>query len=145
ETALVLTTVLYILMGTIEFARLIFVQQILQNAVREGARWAVVNTQNVTSGSLTEIQNLVDGYLGGQGVQLTGYNKTTNITAYRADPTTGNPATSGSTLWTDAQYGDYIGVKITGSYKPILPAPYLLGMPGSMTLTAEILMYSEAN
>src|SRR5262249_7480017 len=103
---------------------------------REGARYAVVHTND---GTTAQVQNVTDAALAGLGGELQGYSKTSNITVFKADPTTG--ANVGN--WTDARFGESIGVKITGTYQPIMPA--FLQMSNSMSVTTTCIMRSEAN
>lgn len=138
EFAFVVPVLLLILMGILEYGRFLFTLQLVNNAAREGARYAVVNTNTDTTAG---VQTYVDNYLAGQGgSQYVGYSASSNITVYKADPTTG--ANSG-TAWTNANWGDSIGVTITGTYQPILPG--LLKMSGTITVTGTCLMTVEAN
>jgi Flp pilus assembly protein TadG len=149
ETTLVITICLMFLFGILEYGRYVMTQQIIENATREGARYAVVNTQSATT---TDVQNKVDAMLAGQSVQLgSGYNKTTSIQVFKADPTTLNALDANGTVVTDwtqapftnAQFGQGIAVRITGTYTPVLPSFLFLGQ--SISVQATCLMYSEAN
>jgi hypothetical protein len=98
----------------------------------------VVNTTSVTT---SQIQNYVDGYMAGQGArQLVGYTPATNITVYKADPTTGQNL---GQSWQNAGWGDAIGVTVTGTYQPLLPN--FLHMGTNLTITGTCVMSSEAN
>src|SRR4051794_31370443 len=44
EMAAVVSVFLLMLFGVMEYCRLLFVRQVMENAAREGARYAVVNT-----------------------------------------------------------------------------------------------------
>jgi Flp pilus assembly protein TadG len=136
EATLVMSIALLILMGILEYGRFMMTKQLLENAAREGARYAIVNTQNV---STSAVQNYVDGYLFGQSMQLTNYDKTTSITINKVDPTTGT--TTGA--WTSAQFGDSIAVSISGTYQPVLPV--FLFMPSPVSIAGTCVMKSEAN
>src|SRR6476660_2405377 len=46
ETAAVVSVFLLLLFGLVEFSRLIFIDQLVTTAAREGARYAVVNTDD---------------------------------------------------------------------------------------------------
>jgi hypothetical protein len=112
--------------------------QLLNNAAREGARYAVVNTTAVTTAN---VQSYTDQYLMGQGsAQLVSYSATSNISVYRADPTTGGNT---GLSWTNASWGDAVGVSITGTYKPITPG--LLYLTSTITVTGTCVMTAEAN
>jgi Flp pilus assembly protein TadG len=129
---------LLILLGILEYTRFLFTVELLNNAAREGARYAVVNTTAVTT---SDIQTYVDGYLAGQGAaQLVNYNPSTAISVYKADPATGGVLNS---TWQDAGWGEGIGVSVTGTYYPMLPG--LLQLTGSMTIKGTCVMTSEAN
>lgn len=136
ECALVMSLCLLFIFGILEYARYVMVRQVLDNAAREGARFAVVNTYNATT---AQVQNAADAALGGQGPQLQGYNKTSSIQVFLADPATGNNIG----LWTDAKFGDAIAVTISGTYNPILPS--FLYMSSTMQVKGECVMRSEAN
>lgn len=120
------------LFGIIEYGRLVMVRQVLENAAREGSRYAVVHTADKTT---ADVQNVVTNYLAGQGAQMQGL----NIQVYMADPATG--ANLGA--WTDAGAGQAIAVQVNGNYRTILPA--LLLMPSTIPLQVRSVMYSEAN
>jgi Flp pilus assembly protein TadG len=155
ETAFVIPICLLFLLGIYEYGRFIMVRQLLDNAAREGARYAVVHTQGKTT---LDVQNVVDQYLAGQGMQLDAYNKTVNIQVFLADPATGNPldANGNVVAWTaapfnNAAFGQAIAVQITGTYRPIIPAlvafnhGQLTIMPTTVSVQSTCIMYSETN
>jgi Flp pilus assembly protein TadG len=138
ELAFIAPVFLLLIFGMLEYARFFYTMQVMNNAAREGARYAVVNTNDTTKAN---VQTYVDGYLSGVGSnQLTGYNPTTSIDVYEADPTTG--ADTG-TPFTGAGWGTAVGVTVTGTYKPILPG--FLFLPGNVTITSTCVMTTEAN
>src|SRR4051794_26972649 len=64
ETALVLSIFLLLLFGIFEYARFVFVYQGMQNAAREGARYAValINLETVTDASVqAEVKRRLKG------------------------------------------------------------------------------------
>jgi Flp pilus assembly protein TadG len=138
EFAIVAPVFLLIIMGILEYARLLFFMQLMNNAAREGARYTVANNTTVTT---AQIQTYVDQYLAGQAsTQLTNYNLNTSITVYKADPNTGQ--NTGMT-WQSAGWGDMIGVSITGNYQPITPG--MLSLTGNLAITSTCVMTNEAN
>jgi Flp pilus assembly protein TadG len=141
ETAVVLGVCLICLLAIFEYARLLLVCQLAQNAVREGARQAVAGT---TTQSTAAIQNTVIQYLAGQPLQNGSGQalSASDVQVYRADPTTGNPSSSDST-WSDAAFGDTIVVKLNAQYRPILPTFGFL--PGTVSVNVTAAMLSEAN
>ena len=138
EFAFVAPLMLMFLLAAFEYARFLFTLQLVNNAAREGARYAAVNTATDTTAS---VQTYVDNYLAGQGgTQFVGYTPASNISVYLADPITGANTMQS---WQNASWGNVIGVSISGTYQPIVPGMYF--MTGSMTVTGTCLMTIEAN
>jgi Flp pilus assembly protein TadG len=136
ETALVLSITLLLLFGIYEYCRFIFLVQVLENAAREGARFAVARTADGTT--LDDVQNFVRAKMGGRLPELgPGY----TITVENVDPNTGDPVPN--TQWNDAPFGGAIRVRITGTYTPMLPN--FLHTLSSFTVRATSMMSSEAN
>jgi Flp pilus assembly protein TadG len=126
------------LLGIFEYARFLFTAQLMDNAAREGARYAVVNT---ATASTTNVQTYVDSYLAGQGAQqFVSYDPVTNITVFKADPST---AQNTGLSWLSASWGDGIGVAVSGTYQPITPGLFFL--TGSVSVQATCVMTCEAN
>ena len=136
ESAFVMSLALLFFFGILEHARYVMTLQLLNNAAREGARYAVVHTHD---GTTAQVQDVTDAALGGQGQQMQSYSKTTNITVFKADPVTG----TSTGVWTDAKFGESIEVKISGTYTPILPV--FLQMSSTMQVQGICIMRSEAN
>ncbi|SRR5579872_1067042 len=138
EFAFIVPVFLLLLLGMLEYARFFYTMQVMNNAAREGARYATVNTNNVNTAN---VQSYVDNYLSGVGYnQLNGYSPSTNISVYQADPTTyGNTGMS----WSGDGWGTAVGVSVSGTYKPIIPG--FLFLPGTVTITSTCVMDNEAN
>ena len=137
ETAVVIMILIMFIFGIFEYGRFVMTRQLMENAAREGARWAVVHTYD---GTTAMVQDQADQKLSLGRNQLVGYLKTSNITVFAAD-TNGN-VISGK-AWTDTGFGENIGVSITGTYKPSLPN--LLLWKTSFTVSTKAVMASEAN
>lgn len=135
ETALVITLCLLFVFGIFEYGRYLMVRNLMDNAVQEGARYAVVHTYDATT---ADIQDQVDQALAGQSVHLQGYNKTTSIQVFWADANGNNRGP-----WTDARFGEYIAIRVDGTYQPLLPS--FLFMNTTFPVRAQSQMYSEAN
>ncbi len=131
EAAMVLPLCLLFLFGIYEYGRLLMMKHLFDNAAREGARYAVVHTNDL---STVDIQNWVTSYLLGQDAQL----QNLNIQAFMADNNGNNIG-----QWTDAQFGQYIALQIDGDYKPVLPT--LLFMNATVHLQSKSAMYTEPN
>jgi Flp pilus assembly protein TadG len=130
EAAIVLNLFLLLMFGVMEYGRFVMQGQVLINAAREGARYATVNTNSL---STAQIQSYVTSYLAGQ------IPSNLVINVYQADPVTG--ANAGP--WTGASTGVPIAVEITGKYQPMLPITSIL--PGPVPLFAKCITFSEAN
>jgi Flp pilus assembly protein TadG len=131
EMALVLPICLLFLMGLFDFCRLLMVRQVVDNAAREGARYATVSTISVsTSAVQTVVQNFLAGQLPGSAA---------TIQVYLVDPATGNNLGD----WTTARLGQAIAVQVTGTYTPMLSKFSLL--PSTVPVNATATMRSEAN
>jgi len=135
EFAFIVVVFFMFLFGILEYARFIFVQNVLNNAAREGARYAVVQTNSATT---AQVQTYVNAYLAGQGSALSGFSSTSNIIVFQANTSTGKDNGAG---WTNSQQGQAIGVTISGTYTPLLPA--FLFMNATLQLQATSIMYSE--
>lgn len=137
ETSVVISIALLFMFGIFEYGRFVMTKQLMENAAREGARWAVVHTYD---GTTAQVQDAADAKLGVGRQQLVGYVKTTNITVAAADDA-GN--TISGKAWNDAAFGENVSVTITGTYKPSLPN--ILFLRSTFTVTAKAVMASEAN
>lgn len=142
EVAVIASVVLLLLFGLFEYGRFQMTRQLLENAAREGARYAVVHSYDKNT---IDVQNVTFTALAGQESQLPGFVKTSNISVYRANAS-GNPDTTDSN-WKNAQFGELIGVRITGNYRPILPTFLFMVVDSNGTIPLQVtsIMYSEAN
>jgi Flp pilus assembly protein TadG len=87
ECAVIMTVLVPMLLGTWEVGRLVQVQQLLQNAAREGGRQCAAGFQNAAS-----IKQHMVTMLNANGIPCTASNVTiTNLTnSARSDPTSAN-------------------------------------------------------
>ena len=132
EFAFVAIILVMALFAIIEYSRFVFIRQMIGQAAREGARYAVVNTTATTIEADTiafvkKKMSSVDGMV--QGYQCL---------VYEGDST---GAKTGPAA--DAGFGEYVVVQIDCEYKPLLPN--LLFMNSTMKLSSKSLMFSEAN
>jgi len=151
EAAIVLPIVLLFIMGLFEYGRYYLMVHICENAVSAGAAYACKHTSPIvftgTSGTTTtygnavsDVQSIVNSNLGSQ--QLT--NPT--ISVYLSDASGNAIADSAGNnpgLFTYASVGQYICVKLTGTYT-FIPAT-MLGLPTTKTETFITVRRSEAN
>jgi Flp pilus assembly protein TadG len=187
EFAFVVPIFLLFIFGILEYSRYVMTLQVMTNAAREGARYAVVTTNDANTSPTQDVQNWVLNYMAGQNVQLSGpagapFNALANIMVYTADSTNVQPVylnnnSSGTLLanasvpvnssgtdvawanvtydsngnpepwlvapYTNAGFNQTIAVVICGTYTPILPTFLLMG--NSIPVSAQAVMYSEAN
>jgi Flp pilus assembly protein TadG len=132
ETAAVVVVFLLFLFGIMEYCRVIFVRQLIENASREGARYAVVNsnTSNVISNTKSRVSQVMAGMDSKVGNFTTTVFESDSSGNYVDDPS-------------NASFGQYICVQIDCDYNPILPNFLFLGK--NLHLVQRAIMYSEAN
>ncbi len=135
EMAVVLVVFLTMFMGIIEYGRYYFLVQVANNAVREGARYAVVHTGDGTTS--TQVSTVVTSKMNGTQNMLSGY----TVSVQNVNTSTGEAIANSN--WNDAQFGGAIMVKITGNYTPTVPV--LLFLPSSFAFQAATIMNSEGN
>jgi Flp pilus assembly protein TadG len=118
EFAVVAPLLFLLILGLVEFARMMMVQQILTNGAREGARNAVL-----PAATQTTAQGVIDTYMQNNGI--TGYS------ASMTDPGAAQP-------------GDPITVTVSVPYSNVswLPIPTVQWL-GGKTLTASVVMRKE--
>jgi Flp pilus assembly protein TadG len=132
EAAIALPMFFLMLLGILEYSRYVMVRNLADHAAREGARTAVVHSYDQTT---SQIQSLVVSRLAGQDGQLSGL----AVQVYKADPATGRNLG----LWTDARFGEWIMVQVTGTYRPALPN--FLQMSSTIPVKGQVMMRCEAN
>ncbi len=133
EAALTIPIFFLVLFGIFEYGRLFMVRNLIADAAREGARFAIVHTNDRTT---ADVQNTVLGVLGSQQAQL----KNLTIQVYATDGS-GNPLSG--VAWTSAAFGSGVGVEVAGDYTPSLPT--FLVLPRLIHLNTAATMNSEAN
>lgn len=138
EAVFTLPLVLMFLLGILEYGRYVMTQQVLTNAAREGARYALAHTEAVTlmgttyNNQTSDVQAEVNR--ASAGVKLASQ----TIQVYASDAQGNNLGN-----WIDASSGEGICVRISGTYHFLIPA--LLRLPATRTVTAQSVMRSEGN
>ncbi len=138
EAALVLPMIVMFLFGIMEYGRYIMTLQVMTNAAREGARFALAHTQPVTVDGTTygnatsDVSAVIDKALAGQALE----GQTVQI--YASD-SLGNNIGS----WNNAEAGDLVCVRITGNYKSIVTS--LLHLSPTIPVSVQSAMRSESN
>jgi hypothetical protein len=129
ETAVVLGLLFLVLLGIMEYGRYVMFRHVLENAAREGARYAVVHTNDANTSAVVGVVQS----------KLTSQVPSPSISVFWLNPATGGSAGN----WFDTPYGEPIMVHVQSSYAPMLPTMGIL--PSSLTIDAYHVMRSEAN
>jgi Flp pilus assembly protein TadG len=128
ETALVIIPVTMVIFGIFEFGRLLMDRNVLNNAAREGCRYALVN--NTSSTISTDVQGVVSTYLGRESSSFSNLTVSVSGTHQGVATPVNNLAA-----------GDQITVSVSGTYKfmnviPLVPLPTIT-MSSSVTMACE--------
>ncbi|MGL4550337.1 MAG: TadE/TadG family type IV pilus assembly protein [Gemmataceae bacterium] len=137
EAAFVLPVCLLFLFGILEYGRFVMTLQVMENAAREGARYAVAHTNDADTAA---VQARVDEKMAGTQGAITAYAVT--VSGIILQPKAGETAGDALPDWTTASTTDGITVEVTGSFQPALPSFLQLG---AFPLRAKAVMYSEGN
>jgi hypothetical protein len=168
EFAFVATLLFLMLFGILEYGRFLFVYHLTTNAARDAARFAVVRTSGgvtLTEADGTQIAEPASvttadvvavwrtGLFNGRAYGTGMCGMEGNISGYAVDvfavpdadlyasPPDLDPA--GKPSWTAATFHQQIAVRVTGTYKPVVPG--LVGMGANVPFAVTVLMGSEAN
>jgi hypothetical protein len=169
EAALVLSVFLLLLFGMFEYCRFLLVLHVTNNAAREGARYASVNTDkpadfptaDFTDGAgrtFRSIHQYTRDRMGGTQGNIDGF----RVAVYAVDPAgltldppvvrpkslnpptypdPFDPADPNAVPWNSAPFPDRLAVTIDGSYRPVLPT-FLL-MPSSIPINITAMIGGE--
>jgi hypothetical protein len=132
EMAAVLSVFILLLFGIIEYCRMVWCQQVMINAAREGSRYAVVHTPDTDVVSDTE--DRTKAAMAGTENSMTNV----DVLVYKANAQgvdIGSPS--------DAEFGVPIVVEVQCDYKPLLPS--LLMLDNTIRLKVKSNMSCEAN
>jgi Flp pilus assembly protein TadG len=127
ETAFVLLPVLMLIFGVFQFGRLLMDWNVLNNAAREGCRYAIVNN---TSPTLTaDVTALVNARMGGETKSFSTFTITISGTHNGTSTTPDNLVA-----------GDFLTVTVSGQYKFLnlpIPTPTSMNMNSAVTMVCE--------
>jgi Flp pilus assembly protein TadG len=129
ETGLVLIPLAMFLFGIFEYGWLLMNWNLLNNAAREGCRYALVNNTDPTIG--TEVQGVVNNYMAGEAGNFNSFTVTESGTHLGVSTPINNLAP-----------GDLITVTVTGQYRFMNVIP-LVKMPATITITSSVTMVCE--
>ena len=128
ESAFLLILATSLIFGVFEYCRLLMDWSLLNNAAREGCRYALVNNTSTTIS--TDVQTTVTNFMAGETASFTNFSVTVNGTHNGVATTVNNLAA-----------GDLITVSASGKYKFMNIIP-LISMP-PLTLTSAVTMVCE--
>ena len=129
ETALVLLPLIVVSCGIFEYGRLLMHWNLLNNAAREGCRYALVNNTDPTINA--DVQAVVNRFMAGQSSDFTNFNVTVTGTHQGVATPVNNLVA-----------GDTITVTVTGKFQFMDVVP-LVRTPASVTLTSAVVMICE--
>ena len=129
ETAFVMIAFLSFVFGIFEYGRLVMDWNLLNNAAREGCRYALANNTNTSVAS--NVQTLVTGYMAGETASFNNFTVTVTGTHLGVATVVNNLAP-----------GDMITVSVTGTYKFLNIIP-VISMPTTLSLTSTVTMVCE--
>jgi Flp pilus assembly protein TadG len=129
ETAGVLVLLLSLLLGVFEYSRLLMDWELLNNAAREGCRYAIAN--NTNTAVVANVGTTVTSYMAGQDTSFSNFTVTVSGTHLGV-----------STPINNLTAGDLVTVTVSGSYKFMNIIP-LVKMPTSFAITSSVIMGCE--
>jgi Flp pilus assembly protein TadG len=129
ETAMVFLPLVVLMFGIFEYGRLLMAWNLLNNAAREGCRYALVNNTSATIS--TDVQSIVTNYMAGQTSAFSNFTVTVSGTH-------NGTATAVNNLVA----GDMISVNVSGQYQflNIIPG---ISLPASLSLNSSCIMLCE--
>jgi Flp pilus assembly protein TadG len=136
ESTFVLSIALLFLFGLFEYARFVYLNQVMYNAAQMGARYAVAHTGDGTT--TAQVNTVITNAMGGLDQTVSNFQISIN---YVNDS---NGQTVAGSSWNQAPFGSPILVSLTCNYQPMMPT-FLQQTLTSFPLAANCMMYSEAN
>ena len=129
ETALIMIPLVMMFFAIFEYGRFAMDLNVLNNAAREGCRYALVNNTSTTI--TADVKSIVSKRMGTRLQQFTGYEVTVSGThAGVATPVN------------DLVPGDMISVHVTGKYNFLNIIP-LVKMPATVSINSTVTMVCE--
>jgi Flp pilus assembly protein TadG len=132
ETALVLTPLTMLVFAVFEYGWLLTNWNVLNNAAREGCRYALVN--NTSSTISTDVQTTVTTFMAGKSANF-------NALTVTVSGTHGGTTYTGNAVSALAA-GDLISVSVSGQYRFMNIIPFFK-TPTTITITSAVTMVCE--
>ncbi len=129
ETSVIIGLVLMLVFGVFEYARFLMDWNLLNNAAREGCRYALANNTSTTI--TTSVQSIVTTYMAGETKDFSNF--TISVTGTHLGV---------STPVNNLEPGDPITVTVSGTYLFMNIIPFI-HMPTSLVVTSGVTMLCE--
>ena len=129
ETAFVLTLVVSFVFGIFEYCRLLMDMSVLNNAAREGVRYAQVHNTDSTVGA--DVSAVVTGFMAGRTSSYSGFTVAVSGTHSGV-----------STAVNNLTAGDQLTVTVSGTYSFMNIIP-VIRMPASLPLSSSVTVGCE--
>ncbi len=129
ETSVIISLVAMLVFGVFEYSRLLMDWNLLNNAAREGCRYALVNNTSATI--TTSVQSIVTTYMAGETKDFNNFTVTVTGTHLGV-----------STPVNSLEPGDPITVTVSGTYIFMNIVPFV-HMPTSFVITSGVTMLCE--
>ena len=129
ETALVMIAMTSMVFGIFEYSRLLMDWDLLNNAAREGCRYALANNTNASINA--NVQSTVTNYMAGRSASFTSF--TVAVTGTHQGV---------STAVNNLTPGDLITVTVSGNYQFLNIIP-LIRMPTTFAISSAVTMICE--
>jgi len=129
ETSVIIGLVAMLIFGVFEYGRLLMDWNLLNNAAREGCRYALANNTSTTI--TTSVQSIVNGYMAGETKDFSNF--TISVTGTHLGV---------STPVNNLEPGDPITVTVSGTYLFMNIIPFI-HMPTSLVVTSGVTMLCE--
>jgi Flp pilus assembly protein TadG len=129
ETALVMIAMTSLVFGIFEYSRLLMDWDLLNNAAREGCRYAIAN--NTNSSISANVQSTVTSFMGGRTASFSSFTVSVSGTHQGVSTAVNNLAP-----------GDLITVTVSGNYQFLNIIP-LIHMPTTFSISSAVTMICE--
>src|SRR5208282_2999139 len=129
ETSVIIGLVAMLVFGVFEYARFLMDWNLLNNAAREGCRYALANNTSTTI--TTSVTSIVNAYMAGKTKDFSNWTVTVTGTHQGV-----------STPVNNLVPGDPITVTVSGTYKFMNIVPFIQ-MPSSLVITSGVTMLCE--
>jgi Flp pilus assembly protein TadG len=129
ETGVIIGLVAMLVFGVFEYSRLLMDWNLLNNASREGCRFALANNTDPTISS--DVQTIVTNYMAGETKNFSNFTVTVSGTHLGV-----------STAVNSLEPGDPITVTVSGTYNFMNIIPFIQ-MPTSFVITSGVTMVCE--